>query len=161
MSYEGLIKLDHKPKLAHQEFAEHLDITQRLVTLQISSVCTGYAHHWNAQNWRKNRYFTLIYLFWERQRQYKQGRSRKREGERIPSRLCTVSTEPHAGLELKKLGDHDLSQNQGWTLNWLSHSGAPNCYYWIVRVGLTWLQLLTAVTLIFVKCLLLLLFFIF
>ena len=29
-----------------------------------------------------------------------EGRSREREGERSPSRLCAASTEPDAGLEL-------------------------------------------------------------
>ena len=30
----------------------------------------------------------------------KQGRGREREEERIPSRICTVSTEPYMGLDL-------------------------------------------------------------
>ena len=44
-----------------------------------------------------------MYLFiWERQREHEQGRGKKRERgrERIPSRLCTVITEPDVGLEL-------------------------------------------------------------
>ena len=42
----------------------------------------------------------VIYLFilTERERQCKQGRGRERGRERIPSRFCTDSTEPHAGL---------------------------------------------------------------
>ena len=35
----------------------------------------------------------------ERERENEMGRSRERERDRIPSRLCTVSAEPHAGLE--------------------------------------------------------------
>ena len=53
-------------------------------------------------------------------------RERETERDREPkagSRLCTVSTEPNAGLKLTKLGDHDLSQSQ--TLKWLSHPGTP------------------------------------
>ena len=43
--------------------------------------------------------FKFIYLFL-REGEHKQGRERKRKRERIPSRLCTVSTEPNMGLEL-------------------------------------------------------------
>ena len=34
---------------------------------------------------------------------------RERERERIPSKFCTLSTEPDAGLEPTKPRDHDLS----------------------------------------------------
>ena len=37
---------------------------------------------------------------------------RERGRERIPSRLCTTSTEPDVGLRPRKPWDHDLSQNQ-------------------------------------------------
>ena len=40
------------------------------------------------------------------------GRSRERERERTPSRLCAVSTEPDGRLEPTKPWDHALSQNQ-------------------------------------------------
>ena len=36
----------------------------------------------------------------ERERESEQGRGRQRGRERIPSRLHTVSPEPHVGLEL-------------------------------------------------------------
>ena len=36
----------------------------------------------------------------EREREGERGRERERERERIPNRLCTVSMEPNAGLEL-------------------------------------------------------------
>ena len=35
----------------------------------------------------------------EREQVHEQGRGRERWGERIPSRLCTVSSEPDMGLE--------------------------------------------------------------
>ena len=57
-------------------------------------------------------FFKFIYLFWERQRQRRWGRGKKRGRERIPSRLHTAGTESKAGLELPKLQDHDLSWNQ-------------------------------------------------
>ena len=45
-----------------------------------------------------------VYLFIlrgrERERERELGRARDRGRERIPSRLCTDSVEPHAGLEL-------------------------------------------------------------
>ena len=44
------------------------------------------------------RFFFSVYLFTLRERAHEQERSRKRRRERIPSRLCTVSTEPDVGL---------------------------------------------------------------
>ena len=38
----------------------------------------------------------------EEQRERERERERERGRERIPSRLCAVSTEPEAGLDLKK-----------------------------------------------------------
>ena len=46
----------------------------------------------------------MFYLFILRERR----RGREKGRERIPSRLCTVSTEPNVELEPKP-GDHDLS----------------------------------------------------
>ena len=42
-------------------------------------------------------FLKFIYLFWGR------GRDREREGERIPSRLCTSRTEPDFGAGTPKL----------------------------------------------------------
>ena len=42
----------------------------------------------------------FIYFERERERAREQGRGRAREGDRIPSKLCVVSAEPDAGLEL-------------------------------------------------------------
>ena len=64
------------------------------------------------------------FMYFEKDRDGVSGGGAERGRERIPSRLCTASTEPDSGLELKKLGDHDLSQNQKSTLNRLSHPGA-------------------------------------
>ena len=46
----------------------------------------------------------IIYFERERERENQQGRGRERRGERerVPSRVCTVSTEPDKGLELTK-----------------------------------------------------------
>ena len=41
-----------------------------------------------------------MFLYFEREREHAQGRGRGRGRERIPGRLCTVSMEPHVGLEL-------------------------------------------------------------
>ena len=41
----------------------------------------------------------FVYLFWERERV--QAGEGQRERERIPSRLCTVSTEPHTEFKLR------------------------------------------------------------
>ena len=43
--------------------------------------------------------FFMFYLYILREIEHKQGRGRQRGRERIPSRLCTVSIEPDAGLE--------------------------------------------------------------
>ena len=40
----------------------------------------------------------------ERERENKQGRGAERGGERIPSRLCTISVELDMGLKLMALG---------------------------------------------------------
>ena len=61
-------------------------------------------------------YFFLSYLFWEREREIKQGWGRERGRERIPHSLHAVSTEPNAGRSgawSREPWDHDLSQNPG------------------------------------------------
>ena len=42
----------------------------------------------------------FIYFQRKKEREHKHGRGRERGRERVPSRLCTVSTEPHMGLNL-------------------------------------------------------------
>ena len=61
-------------------------------------------------------------------------RERERGGaekgrERIPSRLCTVSTEPTEGLDLTNVENMTCAQIKSWTLNQLSYPGAPNFYF--------------------------------
>ena len=51
------------------------------------------------------------------------------QGERIASRLRTVSAEPHVGLELTKPEDRDPSQNGVWRLSLLSHPGTPTLLF--------------------------------
>ena len=46
-------------------------------------------------------------------------------GERIPSRLCTVSTEPNVGLGLMNYGILTRAEIKSGTLNLLSHPGVP------------------------------------
>ena len=46
--------------------------------------------------------FVRVYIYFEKERKHEQGRGRERQRARIPSRLRTVSTEPHIGLELTR-----------------------------------------------------------
>ena len=57
-----------------------------------------------------------LFIYFERERQ--------REKKRIPSRLCTISTDrAQCRARTHELWDHDQSLNEE-TLNWLSHPGA-------------------------------------
>ena len=47
-------------------------------------------------------FFKCSFISVERERESKQERGRERGRQRIPSRLCTVSTEFHKGLKLRK-----------------------------------------------------------
>ena len=53
------------------------------------------------------------------------GRGRKRDRDRIPSRLCTVSTEPDVELELTNREIMTSAEIKSQMLNRLSHPGAP------------------------------------
>ena len=56
----------------------------------------------------KKRFF-LVYLFILRGRESTgRGGMEREERERIPSRLCTVSTEPKMGLELTNLTNREI-----------------------------------------------------
>ena len=63
-------------------------------------------------------FFFKVYLFIFRERERthagtsRGGAERKRGRKRIPSRFCTVSTEPDMGLNLTNCQDRDLSQDQ-------------------------------------------------
>ena len=50
---------------------------------------------------------------------------REKEGERIPSRLCTISAEPDTGLELMNREIVTSAEIKRQVLNRLSHPGAP------------------------------------
>ena len=61
------------------------------------------------------------------ERHFRRGRERRRE--RIPSRLCVVSTEPDGGL---KPPNHEImtwAKTKSWMLNRLSHPDAPYRLY--------------------------------
>ena len=62
----------------------------------------------------------------ERGTEHRQGRGRERRRHRIQSRLQALSCQHRArhGAWTHKLWDHDLSQS--WTLNRLTHPGAPD-----------------------------------
>ena len=53
------------------------------------------------------------------------GRGGERGTERIPSRLDPVSTDPDAELELTNRETTIRAETKSWTLNQLSHPGAP------------------------------------
>ena len=58
-----------------------------------------------------------------------QMRERQRERQGIPSSLHSVSTEPKVGLDLMKLWDHDLKQNQEWDTQ---STEPPRCHALII-----------------------------
>ena len=65
----------------------------------------------------------------DRQTEHEQGRSRVREGHRIGSRLQALSSQHRARCWAwtHQPWGHDLSWS--WTLNRLSHPGAPKCIF--------------------------------
>ena len=71
--------------------------------------------------------FNVYYLFL-RETESKWGRGRETGRERIPSSLCTVSTEPDAGLEPMT---HDImtwAEIKSWMLDQLSRPGTPHLF---------------------------------
>ena len=68
-------------------------------------------------------FFLMFIYLWETEWEW--GRGREREGDRIWSRLQTLSCQHRArhGTQTHELWDHDLSQSR--MLNQLSHPGAP------------------------------------
>ena len=72
-------------------------------------------------------YFFNVYLFLRhRETEHEQGRGRERGRHRIRSRLQALSCQHRArrGARTHRPWDHDLSRS--WTLNRLSHPGAPS-----------------------------------
>ena len=74
-----------------------------------------FSHHW----------FLSLFTYFERERKSIERAEREREREIIPSRLCTVSTEPDMELELTNGETMTWAETRSWMLNWLSHPGAP------------------------------------
>ena len=71
-------------------------------------------------------FFLSLFIYLFRERESACAWEQQREGERIPSRLPTVSTEPDVGL---KLTNHEImtwAETKSWTLTRLSHPGASN-----------------------------------
>ena len=56
----------------------------------------------------------VLCIYFETECEVGRGRERQtdRQTQRIPSRLCRVSTELNVALELRKPWDHDLNRNQ-------------------------------------------------
>ena len=72
--------------------------------------------------------FFNVYLFL-RESESKHGRGRERGRERIPSRLCTVSSEPDVGLKLINYEIMIWAEIKSQMLNQLSHPGTPLRYF--------------------------------
>ena len=64
----------------------------------ITSDPAGHTSHKDISDKLKLRIF-FVYLLWEKEKVWVGEGLRDREGERIPSRICTISIEPDAGLE--------------------------------------------------------------
>ena len=70
-------------------------------------------------------FLMFIYLFFRERKSMCMNRGRAEGGtRRNPSRLCTVSTEPDAGLELTTCEIMIWAEIKGQKINWLSHPGA-------------------------------------
>ena len=78
--------------------------------------------------------FLIFFTYFERERERERDAERGRE--RIPSRLCTVSTQPEGGLELTDCEIMTRAKIKSWTLNRLSHPGAPVLTYRLVPLTL-------------------------
>ena len=72
-------------------------------------------------------FFLMFIYFWEKACA-RAGRGKEKGEQRIRSGLYVDSSEPNEGLKTYKLWDHDLSWS--WTLNRLTHPGAPT-FLWL------------------------------
>ena len=70
-------------------------------------------------------FFSFLFILRERKSVHQKGRGRERGRERIPNRLCTVSTEPDMGLCLMNYEIMTWAETKSLDLNHLSRSGAP------------------------------------
>ena len=84
-------------------------------------------------------YFKFMYLFL-REREHEQRRGSKGGRERIPSRLCTVSPEPSAGLKPMNREIMTSAEIKSRTFNQLSHPGAPKSH--ILKINFSYFFLL-------------------
>ena len=76
-------------------------------------------------------FFLTSFILREREREHISGVGAKREGERIPSRLCTVITELDAGLYPTKHEIMTWAEIKSHTLYQLRHPGTPkNIFKW-------------------------------
>ena len=73
--------------------------------------------------------FLCLFFYFERERAQAEERQRERGRERIPSRLCTVSTESDVGLELTNCEIMTLAETKSLMLNEVSHHGAPRLFF--------------------------------
>ena len=71
-------------------------------------------------------FFSLKFIYFERERACARGGGVERGRQRIPSRLYVVSTEPDAGLKPTDRKIVAWGEIRSPTLNWLSHWGAPH-----------------------------------
>ena len=98
----GKIKSKFLPlysRLSTVSFTHILPIIFPLITYHVLHAKTTLCH---AQTFsaffHHTCFFYFIYLLWEKERGWVGGAGAKREGERIPSRLHTVSAEPNIGF---------------------------------------------------------------
>ena len=63
-----------------------------------------------------------MFIYFERERE----REREREGERIPSRVHTVSTEPDVEFDLMNCGIMTLAKTNSQILNQMSHPASSD-----------------------------------
>ena len=72
--------------------------------------------------------FFILFIYFERKRECVQAgeEQRERKREKIPSRLCTTSTEPSARLKPTNCEIMTWAEIKSRMLNQLSYSGAPN-----------------------------------
>ena len=71
----------------------------------------------------------FLNLFRERESMWAGEGQRERERrQRIPSRLSTVSAEPHTGLDPMNCEITTWAEVKSWMLNWLSHPGASSIF---------------------------------
>ena len=66
--------------------------------------------------------FKVYLFFWERESTSRGGGQRERKRERMPRRLCTVSTKPDAGVEITHCEIMTWAKTKSRTL---SHPGGP------------------------------------